>query len=90
MPIMQVLVLLCPPSEETEIEAAFVLGTTYHEYTILKLWTQDPRFFLEDPALLPFAPLTQGMDSAVSLSQVAEKVSKIEPEVQRGEVSAHM
>jgi predicted transposase YdaD len=89
MPITQVLVLLCPPPEGTEIESAFVLGTTYHEYTVLKLWTQDPRFFLEDPALLPFAPLAQGMDSEVSLSQVAEKVSTIESEAQRVEVSAY-
>jgi predicted transposase/invertase (TIGR01784 family) len=89
MPIVQVLVLLRPPPKGTEIESAFVLGTTRHEFMVLKLWEQNPELFLGDPALLPLAPLTQGMDSETLLSQVAEKVSTIESEVQRREVSAY-
>lgn len=89
IPIIQVLVLLRPPSEGTEIESAFVLGTTRHEFMVLKLWEQDPELFLSDPALLPFAPLTQGMTSEASLSQVAQEVAKIESESQRKEISAY-
>ena len=48
MPIVQVLVLLRPPPENAEIESAFVLGTTRHEYQVLKLWEQSPDLFLND------------------------------------------
>jgi predicted transposase/invertase (TIGR01784 family) len=89
VPITQVLVLLRPPAEGTEIESAFVLGTTRHEFMVLKLWEQDPELFLGDPALLPLAPLTQGIDSEALLSQVAKKVSTIESESQRREMSAY-
>jgi predicted transposase YdaD len=89
VPITQVLVLLRPPAEGTEIESAFVLGTTRHEFMVLELWEQDPELFLDNPVLLPFAPLTLGMTSAESLSQVAQEVAKIESRTQRKEISAY-
>jgi predicted transposase YdaD len=36
VPIVQVLILLRPPAEGTEIESAFVMGTTRHEYRVVK------------------------------------------------------
>jgi predicted transposase YdaD len=58
LPIYQVLVLLRPPADGTDIESAFVYGTTRHEYQVVKMWEQDPALFLNDPALLPLTTLT--------------------------------
>jgi predicted transposase/invertase (TIGR01784 family) len=88
VPIVQVLVLLRPPAEGTEIESAFVMGTTRHEYRVVKLWEQDPALFLNDPALLPLATLAAG-ESKGLLERTAAQVSKIEPESQRKEISAY-
>jgi predicted transposase YdaD len=88
VPIVQVLILLRPPAEETEIESAFVMGTTRHEYRVVKLWEQDPVRFLNDPALLPLATLAAG-ESKGLLERTAIEVSKIEPESQRKEISAY-
>jgi predicted transposase/invertase (TIGR01784 family) len=89
LPIRQVLVLLRPPAEGTEIETAFVLGTTRHEYTVLKMWEQDPAMFLEDPALLPLATLAAATSPIQLLEQVAQQVSTIESTQQRQELSAY-
>jgi predicted transposase/invertase (TIGR01784 family) len=88
VPIVQVLILLRPPAEGTEIESAFVMGTTRHEYRVVKLWEQDPALFLNDPALLPLATLAAG-ESKGLLERTAIEVSKIEPESQRKEISAY-
>jgi predicted transposase/invertase (TIGR01784 family) len=88
VPIVQVLVLLRPPAEGTEIESAFVMGTTRHEYRVVKLWEQDPALFLNDPALLPLATLAAG-ESKGLLERTAAQVSKIELESQRKEISAY-
>lgn len=76
VPIAQVLVLLRPPPEGTEIESAFVLGTTRHEYKVLKLWEQDPAMFLEDLALLPFATLAAAEPENI-LVQAAAAIGRI-------------
>lgn len=89
LPIYQVLVLLRPPAEGTEIESAFVLGTTRHEYQVVKMWEQDPTLFLNDPALLPLATLTAADSPIQLLEQVAQQVSTIESSKQRQELSAY-
>jgi predicted transposase/invertase (TIGR01784 family) len=86
-PITQVIILLRPPSEGTEIETAFQVGTTSHQYTVLRLWEQDPSPLLKDLALLPLAPLAAAVDPDALLRQVAEQLSRIEAP-QRKELSA--
>ena len=89
IPIVQVLVLLRPPADGTEIESAFVYGTTRHEYQVVKMWEQDPSLFLNDPALLPLATLTATDTPVQLLQQVAQQVSTIESSQQRQELSAY-
>jgi predicted transposase/invertase (TIGR01784 family) len=89
VPIVQVLVLLCPPVEGTEIESAFVFGTTRHEYRVVKLWEQDPAIFLNDPALLPLATLAATTAPEDLLEQTAAEVSKIESESLRKEIAGY-
>ena len=89
LPVYQVLVLLRPPADGTEIESAFVYGTTRHEYQVLKMWEQDPALFLNDPALLPLATLAATDTPDELLRQVAEQVRTIESTQQRQESSAY-
>jgi predicted transposase YdaD len=86
-PVTQVIVLLRPPSEGTVIKTAFQVGATYHQYSVLKLWEQDPTPLLNDVALLPLAPLAAAVDPDGLLRQVATRLSTIEAP-QRKELSA--
>jgi predicted transposase YdaD len=63
------------------------VGTTYHQYSVLKLWEQDPNPLLNDLALLPLAPLAAAVDPDGLLKQVAQRLSTIEAP-QRKELSA--
>ena len=88
LPITQVVVLLLPPASETVIETAFSVETTRHEYRVIRLWEENPELFLNDPALLPLAPLTATTQPQALLQQVVGKVSQLEPR-QRPEISAY-
>jgi predicted transposase/invertase (TIGR01784 family) len=88
-PVYQVLVLLRPPADGTEIESAFIYGTTRHEYQVVKMWEQDPALFLNNPALLPLATLAATDTPDELLRQVAEQVHTIESTQQRQESSAY-
>jgi predicted transposase/invertase (TIGR01784 family) len=90
LPITQVVVLLIPPTETTQIETVFNLESTRHEYRVMKLWEEDPAIFLNDLALLPLATLAAATVPEQLLRQVAERVSQIESEQQRQEVSAYV
>ena len=89
-PVTQVVVLLLPPSEEAPIETAFELESTRHEYQVVKMWEQDPERFLNDPALLPLATLTQTQNPSQLLNQVAQQVAEIDEADDRQEISAYV
>jgi predicted transposase YdaD len=84
-----VLVLLRPLADGVNIPSAFVLGTTRHEYRVLKIWEQDPSVFLDDVELLPLATLAAAAAPVELLQQVAQRVSTIETIQQRQELSAY-
>ena len=88
LPITQVVVLLLPPAPETVIETAFSVETTRHEYRVIRLWEENPEPFLNDPALLPLAPLGATTQPQTLLQQVVVKVNQLEPR-QRPEISAY-
>ena len=76
--IIQVVIFL----QETEDKNAFInvyqdVNTTHH-YQVIRMWEQDPVLFLNNPALLPLAPLNRTNAPQDLLSQVAESVAKIE------------
>lgn len=50
---------------------------TNHRYQVIRLWEQDSALFLNNPALLPLAPLTRTDSPAALLSQVAQNIAKI-------------
>jgi predicted transposase/invertase (TIGR01784 family) len=78
LPVTQVVVLLIPTSSETVIETAFSVENTNHQYRVIRLWEQNPDLFLNDPALLPLAPLTATNQPQTLLQQVAEKIDELE------------
>ncbi|MBD2415856.1 hypothetical protein FACHB389_29395 [Nostoc calcicola FACHB-389] len=88
LPITQVVVLLLPPAPDTVIETAFNVETTRHEYRVICMWEENPELFLNDPALLPLAPLTATTQPQTLLQQVVERVNQLQPE-QRPEISAY-
>jgi predicted transposase YdaD len=88
LPVTQAVVLLLPPAPETVIETAFSVETTRHEYRVIPMWQENPELFLNDPALLPLAPLTATTQPQTLLERVVERVSQIE-RGQRAEISAY-
>jgi predicted transposase/invertase (TIGR01784 family) len=90
LPVTQVVVVLLPPSDETIIETTFRLESTSHKFTVLKMWEQDPSTFLQDPVLLPFAPLTQTSNAEALLQQIADRVATIGPIEEQRQVSAYV
>jgi predicted transposase YdaD len=89
LPITQVVILLLPPGEDTEIETTFEFEQTRHQYRVVKIWEEDPSLFLADSALLPFATLTAQPTESL-LMQVASEVGKMEPEAQRQEMASYV
>ncbi len=88
LPITQVVVLLLPPAPGTVIETVFNVETTHHEYRVIRLWEENPQAFLDNPALLPLAPLTATTQPQALLQQVVERVNQLELR-QRPQISAY-
>lgn len=86
--VEQVVLLL----KETSSESAFVERyedcTTTHCYRVIRLWEQDPGNFLDSPALLPFATLTQTSSPSILLKAVADRVARIEDNQQRSNLAS--
>ena len=70
------------------IETAFSVETTRHEYRVISMCEENPEPFLNDPALLPLAPLAATTQPQTLLQQVVVKVNQLEPR-QRPEISAY-
>jgi predicted transposase YdaD len=88
LPVTQIVVLLLPPAPDTTIETAFTVETTHHEYRVIRMWEENPEQFLNDPALLPLAPLAKTTKPRILLQQVVEQVNQLEKN-RRQEISAY-
>jgi predicted transposase/invertase (TIGR01784 family) len=90
LPIVQVVVVLTPPTDETVIDDWFRSGHTQHRFNVVKMWEEPTAFFLEDPILLPFATLTQTESADRLLNQVAQQVERLAEPHQRRQVSSYV
>jgi predicted transposase YdaD len=88
LPITQVIVLLLPPASNTLIETSFNVETTNHQYRVIRMWEENPEFFLNDEALLPLASLAATSQPQSLLQQVAARVEQVENQ-KRAEVSMY-
>lgn len=76
-PVTQVVIFLQQTSDELAFTEEYTGEQTTHRYRVIRLWEQDSALFLDNPALLPLAPLTRTDSPAALLSQVAQNVAKI-------------
>jgi len=78
VPIIQVVIVLLPPTAGTVIQDYFQGGETQHRFRVMGLWEQDPQVFLNDPVLLPLAPLAATSQPEAVLRQVAAQIGQLE------------
>jgi predicted transposase YdaD len=77
VPITQVVIFLQQRSSEIAYTEEYINEMTNHRYRVIRMWEQDAALFLDNPALLPLAPLTQTDSPPGLLSQVAQSIAKI-------------
>lgn len=85
--VEQVVLFLKPSNSPVVYTEEYSDRTTTHHYRVLRLWEQKPETFLKNPALLPFATLTQTDSPATLLQQVASAIDKIEPGDRRRDIA---
>ncbi|MEH2002317.1 MAG: Rpn family recombination-promoting nuclease/putative transposase [Nostoc sp.] len=89
VPITQVVIFLQETSNEIAFTEEYVNEMTHHRYRVVRMWEQDSALFLDNPALLPLAPLTQTDSPQRLLSQVAQSVARISDRETRQNIAAY-
>lgn len=75
--VTQVVIFLQETTNEIAFTEAYIDEMTHHRYRVIRMWEQDSALFLNNPALLPLAPLTKTNSAPELLSQVATEIAKI-------------
>jgi len=88
VPIIQVVIFLRETDDDSVFTSEYVSETTNHRYRVIRMWEQDSSLFLNNPALLPLAPLTRTNSPEDLLSRVAENIAKIEDTETQKEITA--
>ncbi|MGB3636365.1 MAG: DUF4351 domain-containing protein [Rivularia sp. (in: cyanobacteria)] len=89
LPVTQVVIFLQETNNEIAYTEEYVNETTTHRYRALRMWEQDSSMFLDNPALLPLAPLTRTNSPQALLSQVAQSVARIPDRNTRQNIAAY-
>ncbi|PMB50506.1 hypothetical protein CEN40_01870 [Fischerella thermalis CCMEE 5205] len=89
VPITQVVIFLQETSKEIAFTEEYINEMTNHRYRVVRMWEQDSGLFLDNPALLPLAPLTQTDSPQRLLSQVAQSVARISDRETRQNIAAY-
>jgi len=89
IPVTQVVIFLQQTNDEIAFTEEYVNETTTHRYQVVRMWEQDSALFLDNPALLPLAPLTQTNSPQRLLSQVAQSVARISDRETRQDIAAY-
>jgi predicted transposase YdaD len=77
IPVTQVVIFLQETSDEIAFTEQYVNETTTHRYRAVRMWEQDSMIFLNNPALLPLAPLAQTTSTQILWEQVRENIARI-------------
>lgn len=85
--IEQVVIFLQETTSELSRVDYYEDTNTRHRYRVVRLWEQNPALFLNNPGLLPFAPLTQTDSPQTLLAQVAGQVAEVEALTQQENLS---
>jgi predicted transposase YdaD len=89
VPVTQVVIFLQETNNEIAFTEEYVNETTTHRYRVLRMWEQEPALFLDNPALLPLAPLTRTTSPQRLLSQVAQSVARISDRNTKQDIAAY-
>ncbi|MFN6565135.1 MAG: Rpn family recombination-promoting nuclease/putative transposase [Nostoc sp. ChiSLP01] len=89
VPVTQVVIFLQETNNEIAFTEEYVNETTTHRYRVLRMWEQESALFLDNPALLPLAPLTRTTSPQRLLSQVAQSVARIPDRNTREDIAAY-
>jgi predicted transposase YdaD len=89
VPVTQVVIFLQETNNEIAFTEEYVNETTTHRYRVLRMWEQEPALFLDNPALLPLAPLTRTSSPQRLLSQVAQSVARISDRNTKQDIAAY-
>lgn len=87
--VTQVVIFLQETDDETAFIQEYVNETTTHRYRVIRMWEQDSALFLDNPALLPLAPLTKTNSPKTLLSQVSENIAKISDKASQQDIAAY-
>lgn len=72
------MIFLKQTTSEAVYQEQFAVGNTVHGYRVVRLWEQDPNFFLTTPALLPLTTLAKTNTPEALLKQIATQIDMIE------------
>jgi predicted transposase/invertase (TIGR01784 family) len=89
VPVTQVVIFLQETNNEIAFTEEYVNETTTHRYRVLRMWELEPALFLDNPALLPLAPLTRTTSPQRLLSQVAQSVARISDRNTKQDIAAY-
>jgi predicted transposase/invertase (TIGR01784 family) len=73
----QIVIYLRPTESELVYQSVFEIPGMRYEFEVIRIWEQPTQPFLESTGLLPLAVLTQTLDQAQTLRQVAAKIEAI-------------
>jgi predicted transposase YdaD len=76
--IEQVVVFLKETTNPIAFTQKYRDRTTVHRYRVIRMWEEETEPFLNNPALLPLAPLTRSDSPPNLLARVASRVATIE------------
>ena len=86
--IEQIVIFLQPTTSEKVFEDSFQVGNTIHRYRVIRIWECDPTPLLSQPELLPLAVLAKNEQPSRLLSQVAERIDRIENKRKQSNIAA--
>jgi predicted transposase/invertase (TIGR01784 family) len=73
----QIVIYLRPTESKLVYQSVFEIPGMRYEFEVIRIWEQPTQPFLESTGLLPLAVLTQTLDQAQTLRQVAAKIEAI-------------
>lgn len=75
--VKQVVLYLKPTDSELAYQTSFRLPTTHHQFRVIRLWEEPPEIFLQNPGLIPFAPLSEATPKIEVLQRAAQTLQQI-------------
>jgi predicted transposase/invertase (TIGR01784 family) len=86
--LVQVVIYLRQTDSERVYQTSFSANQLRHEFQVVRLWEQPTELFFQRPGLLPFAALSQTVDRASVLREVAQSIEELTDRQQQSNLAA--